>query len=393
MNISRHSLLFGLSYALDIAGKNNLSHSKSTAYLSVMMAGKLGFNEDAVLPLYYAALLHDIGISNEYIMYEHCTIGAQMLEKLPLPSEIPLYVRYHHELINGAGPFGLSGDAIPAASQIICLASAFDDLFGRMAGEFDHSLFLKAENWLQKMKPLLREDIGNAFADLMKQEAFLLDYFSQETKYQLSAKIGFGDDVYYGYEEVRQFALCFADIIDRRSPFTYTHSHGIAMLAKEAAALLGYDEDIRNKMYIAGLLHDIGKLHVTTDILHKNGPLTPEERFEINKHTYYTRKILEQIPGLEDVTRYASNHHEKMDGTGYPYRMAGDKLSEPERVMAICDVYQALTEERPYRAPLTPEKVWSIIGNMTQNGHLDGTLAAKLKAADFGHPAPASLAQ
>lgn len=392
MNISRHSLLFGLSYALDIAGKNNLSHSKSTAYLAVRLAGRLGFDEDMVLPLYYAALLHDIGISNEYKMFEHCAIGAEMLEKLPLPSEIPLYVLYHHELIGGTGPFGLSGDDIPIASQIICLASAFDDQFGKMAEGFDHSLFLQAENWLEEMRPLFREDVADAFLDLMKQEAFLLDYFSQETKYRLSEKIMLGDDVYYGYEEVRQFALCFADIIDRRSPFTYTHSQGIAKLAREAATLLGFDGEVRNKMYIAGLLHDIGKLHVTTDILHKNGPLTPEERFEINKHTYYTRKILEQIPGLEDVTRYASNHHEKMDGTGYPYRMAGDELSELERVMAICDVYQALTEERPYRAPLTPEKVWGIIDKMTGNGHLDKALAEKLKAMDFGHAVPASPA-
>ncbi len=390
MNISRHSLLFGLSYALDIAGKNNLSHSKSTAYLAVRMADRLGFDGDMVLPLYYAALLHDIGISNEYKMFEHCAIGAEMLEKLPLTSEIPLYVLYHHELIGGTGPFGLSGDDIPIASQIICLASAFDDQFGKKAEGFNHSLFQQAENWLAEVRPLFREDVANAFLDLMKQEAFLLDYFSQETKYRLSEKIVVGDDVHYGYGEVQQFALCFADIIDRRSPFTYTHSQGIAMLAREAAALLSFDAEVQDKMYIAGLLHDIGKLHVSTDILHKNGPLTPEERFEINKHTYYTRKILEQIPGLEDVTRYASNHHEKMDGTGYPYRMAGDELSELERVMAICDVYQALTEERPYRAPLTPEKVWGIIDKMTDNGHLDKDLAEKLKAMDFGHAAPAS---
>lgn len=383
MNISRHSLLFGLSYALDIAGKNNLSHSKSTAYLSVMMARRLGLAENAILPLYYAALLHDIGISNEYAMYEHCTIGAEMLEKLPLPSEIPVYVRYHHEFTDGSGPFGLSGDAIPKAAQIICLASAFDDKFGKLAGEFNHDLFLVAKDWLSGIKALFSEDIGMVFNDLMKQEAFLLDYFNQETKYKLSETVVIGDDVCYGYEDVRQFALCFADVIDRRSPFTYMHSHGIANLAKSAAAHLGYDIDVQNKMYLAGLLHDIGKLHVTTDILHKNGPLTPAERFEINKHTYYTRKILEQIPGFEDIVEYASNHHEKIDGTGYPYRMAGERLSELERVMTICDVYQALTEERPYRAPLTSEKVWGIIGNMAENGHLDPILSETLKLANW----------
>ncbi|MDR1701435.1 MAG: HDIG domain-containing protein [Sporomusaceae bacterium] len=85
MKIYRHALIFGLSYALDIAGKNNLSHSKSTAYLSVMIGRELGFDAKAALSLYYAALLHDIGISTEYVMFGHCTDGAQMLQKLPLP--------------------------------------------------------------------------------------------------------------------------------------------------------------------------------------------------------------------------------------------------------------------------------------------------------------------
>ncbi|MDR1701673.1 MAG: HD domain-containing protein, partial [Sporomusaceae bacterium] len=284
---------------------------------------------------------------------------------------------------NGTGPFGLVGDAIPKAAQIICFASTFDDKFGKRIGVFDHNLFLEVTNWLEKIKALFSEEIVSVFLDLIKQESFLLDYFNQETKYKLSEKIVIGDNVSYDYDDVLRFALCFADIIDKRSPFTYTHSHGIAKLAQKAAAHLGYDTAVQNKMYLAGLLHDIGKLHVSTDILHKNGGLTPEERFEINKHTYYTRKILAQIPGLEEIVEYAANHHEKIDGTGYPYRIAGEHLSTLERVMAICDVYQALTEERPYRAPLPEEKVWSIIGGMAEKGHLDSVLVQKLQAANF----------
>jgi HD-GYP domain-containing protein (c-di-GMP phosphodiesterase class II) len=132
-------------------------------------------------------------------------------------------------------------------------------------------------------------------------------------------------------------------------------------------------------MYIAGLLHDVGKLHISTDILHKNGSLSPEERFEINKHTYYTRKILEQIKGFEEIVDAAANHHEKLDGTGYPYHKAGSQIGELERVMSICDVYRALTEERPYREALPSEKVWGIIDNMAENNHLDKSLVEKIK--------------
>ncbi|MDR1735903.1 MAG: HD domain-containing protein [Oscillospiraceae bacterium] len=381
MNITRHSLIFALSYALDIAGKNNLSHSKSTAYVSVQLGRELGLDGDETLSLYYAALLHDIGVSNEYVLYEHCKIGAEMLKKLPLDEKIPKAVLYHHEFCNGCGPSGLSGEDIPRMSQIIGFASAFDDMFGKNTDDFDRALFLRVQDWLEKVSPLFAQDIRDAFGGLLKRESFLLDYFATETKYALSEKLMIGDDTRYGYDEVLLFAECFADIIDRRSPFTYTHSHGIANLARKGAAYLGYDGATQNKMYIAGLLHDIGKLHVSTDILHKNGKLDPEERFEINKHTYYSRKVLEQIPGFEDITEYAANHHEKLDGTGYPYRIPGERLGELERLMAVCDVFQALTEERPYRSPMPEEKVWEVILGMAERGHLDGNLANRIKEA------------
>ena len=387
MNVDRHSLILGLSYALDIAGKNNLSHSKNTAYLSALIAREIELNKDEALGIYYAALLHDIGINDEYIlgivnetdMKKHCFIGEEMLKKLPLPHEIPAYVLYHHEYYDGSGAFELSGESIPKGAQIICFASEFDDLFAKV-NNFNNDSFLKVCNWLGRKKTLFSEEIVTAFSRLIEREYFLLDYFNHETKYMLSDKIIFSDNVYYGSEDIKKFALCFADIIDQRSPFTFNHSTGIAELAKRAAAYLGYNDEIQNKMYIAGLLHDIGKLHVLPEILHKNDKLTPEERFEINKHTYFTRKILERIKGFEEIVDLAANHHEKLDGTGYPYRMTGEQLSELEKVMAVCDVYQALSEERPYRSKLPQEKVWAIIGDMAaENKHLDKSLVEKIK--------------
>ena len=384
--ISRHSLIFGLSYALDILGKNNLSHSKSTAYLSVMVAREIGLGEDVDTLIYYAALLHDIGISNEFLfkqkyltdMKQHCVIGEKMLKKLPLSEKIPEYVLYHHEHYDGSGAFGLSGEVIPQGAQIICLASTFDDEFGKTS-YFNRDLILRAHSWLDKKKDLFSEEAVDAFYNLTTREYFLLDYFNHETKYALPGKIIANDDVCYSCEDIEKFALCFAEIIDQRSPFTFHHSTGVAKLAQKAAAHLGYDDETQKQMYLAGLLHDIGKLDVSTDILHKDGKLMPDERFEINKHTYSTRKILEQIRGFEEIVDLAANHHEKLDGSGYPYHLKGGQLSELERVMSICDVYQALTEERPYRAQLPSEKVWSVIDEMAENNHFDKSLADQIK--------------
>ena len=379
MNVNRHSLIFGLSYALDIAGKNNLSHSKSTAYLSVLIGKEIGLDKNNISELYYAALLHDIALSNTYNMLQHCIDGEEMLKKLPLPEGIAKSVLYHHEFYDGTGVFKLSGKDIPVSAHIICFSSAFDDRFGKLADKFDNNLFTEVHSWLDKNNKLFSNEIIEAFKILIKREYFLLDYFNHETKYTLSNKIEIDDKVTYCNEDIVKFAHCFADIIDQKSSFTFNHSHGIAELARKASKHLGYDTETQNKMYIAGLLHDIGKLNVSVDILHKNGKLTQEERFEINKHTYYTRKILEQIEGFEDIVNYAANHHEKLDGTGYPFQIPGEQLSELEKAMAICDIYQALTEERPYREKMPAEKVWSIIDDMAEKSHLDKTLVLKTK--------------
>lgn len=387
MKVSRHSLIFGLSYALDISGKNNLSHSKSTAYLSVLLGREIGINAEDEIDIYYAALLHDIGIGcderDKLIIYEidmkaHCVVGCNMIKKLPLPKKISEEVLYHHENYDGSGPFGLIGEAIPLGAQIIRIADAFDDDFG-FIDIYDRFVYTKIEEWLQVNGALFSETVKQAFRALMEREYFLLDYFNHETKYSLSDKLVMSDDVYCGYEEVEKYANCFADIIDSRCTFTSDHSHGIASLARKTAVALGYDTETQNKMYIAGLLHDIGKLYIPPEILQKNGRLTPEERFEINKHAYYTRKILEQIEGFEEIVDFAANHHERMDGAGYPYHMSGSSLSELEKIMAICDVYQALTEERPYRANLPVEKVWNIIDEMAEKKHLDEALISKVK--------------
>ncbi|MCL2099516.1 MAG: HD domain-containing protein [Oscillospiraceae bacterium] len=387
MKVGRYSLIHGLSYALDILGKNNLSHSKSASYLSVCISREIGMNEENTRNIYYAALLHDIGVDDEFIrknrydaesMKRHCSMGCDIIKKLPLPGDIAEYLLYHHEYSDGSGAFGMLEKDIPLGGQIICFTSAFDDLFSKI-DNYDFGVFLKIEKWLDRSTLLFSREITDAFSKLIQKEMFLLDYFNHETKYTLPERINIPDDICYDTDDIKRFAYCFADIVDQRSQFTFHHSIGIAELAQSASVSLGYDSETQSKMYIAGLLHDIGKLHISTDILHKNGPLTREERFEMNKHTYFTRKILEQIGGFEEIVDIAANHHEKLDGTGYPVQIQGEDMGELERVMAICDVFQALTEERPYRAKMPVGKALEIISGLTDKQHLDGVLFGKIK--------------
>jgi len=354
-----------------------------------MIAQAMGFSRSEIIELFYAALLHDIGISDEHIkkdeyaveMGRHCNRGYTILKKLPISPNIPYMVRLHHETWIGSGPFKKSGDEIPLAAELIGMTSMFDDVFGKVR-TFDHAAFLRAKEWAVFHQRTFRGELITALKRLLEEEHYLLNYFNHETKYLLNFPLEEGEDIFYGMEEIEQFAYCFADLIDQRSSFTFNHSVGLSRLARAAAIYLGYDEHTQNTMLIAGLLHDIGKLCVSPDILHKNGPLSPSERFEMNKHTYYTRKVLEQISGFEEIVDIAANHHERLDGVGYPYHLPAEKLGELERVMAICDVYQALTEDRPYRKGMPPDQAWRIINEMAERRHLDADLVKKLIAQE-----------
>ncbi len=377
MKINIRSLTEGLSYALDLAEKSYFSHSKHVAYMSVMIARALNLPIEQQENIYYTALLHDIGASNTYLIEEHCVIGKEILLGLPVRNELADYVYYHHEYFDGSGVFGLKGNEIPLPSQIIAISDLFDKRFGTIT-ELSLEAMNEIKAWLDMNRELFNPKILDIFYRLIEKEYILLDYFSSEFNNVLFRKINLrGHEL--NYEGVRSFVHAFAEIIDNRSPFTYEHSKGIAKLARKITLGLGYDDETQNKMYIAALLHDIGKLAISNDILDKNGKLDERERYQMNKHTYYTRWILQQIEGFEDITNYAANHHEKLNGNGYPLHLTSDQIGTLDRIMAICDIYQALTEDRPYRAKMPIEKVWLIIDGMANNNELDKEIVERVK--------------
>jgi HD-GYP domain-containing protein (c-di-GMP phosphodiesterase class II) len=130
-------------------------------------------------------------------------------------------------------------------------------------------------------------------------------------------------------------------------------------------------------MEIAGYIHDIGKLSVPNEILEKNGKLDPAEFNVIRKHTYYTYAILRKIDALERIAAWAAFHHERIDGNGYPFHIEGKDIARLARIMAISDVFTALTEDRPYREGLDREKTMKILYSMA-DGALDRSIVELL---------------
>jgi putative nucleotidyltransferase with HDIG domain len=153
----------------------------------------------------------------------------------------------------------------------------------------------------------------------------------------------------------------FSDVVDAKSPYTFRHSLGVTDAAVGIAQRLGLSSERIDFVRRAALLHDIGKLSVSNSILDKPGKLNPEEWEAMRDHPVQTRKILERVGAFQELAVVAGQHHEKLDGTGYPNRTMGEDLSIEARIIAVADVYGALSEDRPYRAGLPIEKIVGIM--------------------------------
>jgi HD-GYP domain-containing protein (c-di-GMP phosphodiesterase class II) len=172
-------------------------------------------------------------------------------------------------------------------------------------------------------------------------------------------------------EGLLEIAVLCSHVIDFKSAFTSTHSAGVAASSQALAHCAGFSGLECRQMLIAGYLHDLGKVAVPSEVLDKPAGLTADEYGVIRSHTYYTRRILEGIPGLGVITDWAASHHERLDGAGYPYHTADGEISLGARLLAVADVFTALTEDRPYRNGMPGQHALEVLTRMAEEGRLD----------------------
>jgi HD-GYP domain-containing protein (c-di-GMP phosphodiesterase class II) len=183
-----------------------------------------------------------------------------------------------------------------------------------------------------------------------------------------------------GIEEV---ARTFGDLVDLKSPSLHGHSTGVGDLAAAAAGNLGLGDDVRT-IRIAGYLHDLGRVGVSSRIWDKAAELSRTERDQARLHPYHSERILARVPALDDVAKLAGQHHERCDGSGYYRGATAAQLSMPSRVLAAADTYRSLVEGRPHRPALPNAQAAERLRAEVRAGHFDpDAVAAVLDAA--GH--------
>ncbi|MEW6064867.1 MAG: HD-GYP domain-containing protein [Bacillota bacterium] len=377
-------LLSSLSLAMDFSSRGVMRHHQRVALIALQIGKLYGLNPNQLERLFTAAILHDAGSStweekNQLTDFfitgtlNHCKKGYLLFKDHPLFRSIADIILYHHDRWDGfKNASGLKGEQIPIESRIIHLADRIDVLIRE-------DIYI-----LEQKKPICRgineesrrlfdPQLVDAFNDLSERECFWLDLHSEFITDILAHHCPVVTKK-LGLSEVTAVAETMSKVIDFKSPFTRRHSGGVARVSRLLAGKVGFSENHCDIVKIAGLLHDLGKLGIPDAILDKPGKLTPGEFDVMKRHTYYTYHILKMVDGFETINHYASCHHETLSGRGYPFKLDGSDIKTGARIVAVADIFTALTEDRPYRKAMEKELVIKILGNQARSGAIDEDL-------------------
>jgi HD-GYP domain-containing protein (c-di-GMP phosphodiesterase class II) len=310
------------------------------------------------------------------VMRAHCEVADLLAARLGFPAEFRTVLVQHSERWNGSGmPNKLKGDSIALPMRIVHLA--FDVVIGFKLGGKDGAIARTKQFANKSLDPVLVDKFHAAADEVIAAidvpAVWAAFQAAEPTPHKLV-----GDDA---IDEALATMAAFSDL---KSKYTRGHSPAVAELAAAAAKAAGLDDNLQRDVRRAGLLHDIGRVAITSGIWDKAEPLTDMEREKIRLHTYIGERVLSRAPSLAPISRIASLAHERLDGTGYHRNMEAASCPPAARILAAADVYTAMREERAHRKAKSADEAAAEMTKMADAGQLcpDATKAV-LSAA--GH--------
>lgn len=391
--INLHQAIYSLSDALDLVGVTHIHHGKRVAYIAAECGRRLGWSGQRLDELFQAAMLHDCGVSKTIIHSrlaqlewenerDHCELGARLLQKSPLLTKLSDIVRHHHTHWSVLKQVELP-EEVQLQANLIYLADRVDIL--TLTSLKDNSnILLGTRDTLLKVKERCDDwfhpKLVDAFLGLARSEAFWFRLESEQVAGYAATWVSQEETRELSFEDLRSLVHVFAVIVDAKSPFTRRHSDAVANLSRYLGERMGLPLRHCEMLELAGLLHDLGKLRVPDEYLEKPGKLTPDEYAIVRRHSFDTFNILKNIKGIEEIALWAAQHHERLDGSGYPDHLGQGQTSLEARIIAVADVFQALEQERPYRGSLEADAILEILKDNVVSGRLDGHVVACVEA-------------
>lgn len=434
---SLSEILGAFSYALDLTEGQPAGHSLRCCWIAMRIADALDITGAARRDLYYAVMLKDLGCSSNAarvaelyltddrafkqafkqigtglpsvlgfvlrqtgqghgliararaishilsngeeiarsLIQTRCMRGAEIARRLRFSGDVAAAIQSLDEHWDGGGkPAGLSGEAIPLGSRIALLAQIADTFFS--AGGAPAALAevtARSGTWLDP-------SLCRAFVGIARDGSLWRDLASADIALRVTAIEPAGPGMVVDDDYLDDIAAAFGEVIDAKSPNTSGHSQRVGDYVDQVAGIFGMAEADRRVLRRAAVLHDVGKLGVSSAILEKPGRLTADEWLVMQNHARQTTEILSRVSVLRDMAFIAGSHHERLDGAGYPLGLDARLISRETRIITVCDFYDALTADRAYRAAMPQEEALAIMAGEVGKA-IDGECFAALQEA------------
>jgi len=308
-----------------------------------------------------------------------CEVAGMLADRVGAPPSVPGLLALLTERWDGKGPLRRAkGDQISVPMRIVHVAT--DAALQRVLGGPEHAA------------QVIRERAGHAFdpevaACLLDEASGVLALDESASAWEEVLALEPSPPLLLEAEALDRALAAMGNFADLISPYLSGHSAGVGTLAGSAAGACGIDPVGVTAVRRAGLLHDLGRVTVHARIWQKPGSLTADEWEQVRLHPYHTERVLSRSPFLSALSPIAGAHHERLDGSGYHRGASGPELAFPARLLAAADAYHAMTEPRPHRDPLPPERAAEVLAEEASAGRLDAdAVAAVLNAA--GQRAP-----
>ncbi len=434
-------VISALTFALDLTENAVPGHSLRTCLLGMRLAAAIHLPQDELTHLYYALLLKDIGCADHVtrlsqIMGDNerglwslggaaqdlsanplllARVWHEVLPGVPLPADIgrmagmearlgtqpsgSIENEYHrgaetmrhlsmsestieavanlHERWDGSGsPARRRGEQIPLLARICAVAQTLD-AFATEHGPETALRMTRARRgtWFDPDLVRVAQQLhtsGRLWPQCQPRDV-------EATRAEV-LRLDPGVSSPLTPERVDRICEAFGNVVDAKSPFTYHHSIGVTEVAVAIATELGLAPERISLVRRAAFLHDIGKLAVPNGILDKRGRLEPREWAVITRHPRISGSILQRVTAFRELATLAAEHHERLDGSGYPFGLQAEHLSIESRTIALADCYSAMAENRPYRRGLETQEILKEIGRDVPT-KFDPVCFAALKAA------------
>lgn len=411
-------IVSALSFALDITEGHPTGHCVRACWIGYHIGLELGLPQEQLEAVYYTLLLKDVGCSSnaaricqlyladdlalkkdfklvdsklpqlvgfllshtgmkaglaerfrallniavnggkiaDELFHARCTTGAEIVRQMRFPESVATGVLHVDEHYDGTGrPGHLAGQNIPLESRI-ALVSQIADVFYASGGKDAAltELMRRAGRWFD---PVVVEGCMKA----ARRPSFWAMLDSPELATSVAALMDEAQAQPVDDDYLDDIAAAFAKVVDAKSPYTRGHSERVALFTDMIAERLGLLGERRRWLKRAALLHDLGKLGVSNQVLDKAGRLDEGEWSAVRHHPVLGETILSRIAAFRDVARIAGAHHERLDGKGYPRGLSGDEIDFDTRIVTAADIFDALTADRPYRPAMSVAQALEIM--------------------------------